>query len=341
MHYLRAHKLLRLKHIYDFYYKTAAELTNNLTTLQVVTTSLLVVLFIHTFTCIWLVTLIATSPVNFIRTMKMHLIDEDTPQSRWDYITSLYLVISELTGTGGDEIHISNIFPMAILALCLICGKMLAAIVVATSIQIAYSTKYALNSYEMRTEELICVLKNQGLSDYQYQKFWKYVRQLWVNERGRQLPELLAKTPYVLRCDLMNAMFGHHIRNCYLFSDTGEPFLRQLSAALNYTVFFPGNYIVVAGDSEARMFWVASGTVSVVSVRVDLTETTHESLGPGDAFGMLQGLNRGVSHYFSYRAETKVGILTLNLDSWINIVSFFPHAQKIISERSEVLFAQI
>ncbi|XP_068632021.1 uncharacterized protein [Battus philenor] len=308
MHYLRATKLLRIKHIYDFYCHTAAELTNNLTTLQSVTTALLVVLFIHTFTCIWLITLIAISPVHFIRTLKMHLIDEDTPQHRWDYTTSLYLVVSELTGTGGDEIHISDIFPMAILALCLICGKMLAAIVVATSIQIAHSTKYALNSYERKTEELIDFLKNQGLSDYQLKKFWKYVRQLWVNERGRQLPDLLSHTPYVLRCELMTAMFGHHLRNCYLFTDTGEPFLRQLSAALKYTIFFPGNYIVVAGDCEARMFWVASGTVSVVSVRADLTETTHETLGPGDVFGMLQGLNRGISHYFSYRADAKVCI---------------------------------
>ncbi|XP_013143805.1 PREDICTED: uncharacterized protein LOC106107482 isoform X2 [Papilio polytes] len=341
MHYLRGTKLLRLKHIYDFYCKTAAELTNNLTTLQSMTTIFLVVLFIHTFTCIWLVTLIATAPYQFIRTLKMHLIDEDTPQQRWDYMTSLYLVISELTGTGGDEIHIGDIFPMAILVICLICGKMLAAIVVATSIQIAHSTKYALNSYEIKTEELIDLLKNQGLSDYQLKKFWKYVRQLWVSERGRQLPNLMEKTPYVLRCDLMTAMFGHHLRNCYLFAETGEPFLRQLTAALNYTVFFPGNYIVVAGDSEACMFWVASGSVSVVSVRADLTETTHETLNAGDAFGMLQGLNRGVSHYFSYRADTKVGILSLSLDSWINIVPYFPSAQKIISERSEVLFAQI
>lgn len=63
---------------------------------------------------------------------------------------------------------------------------------------------------------------------------------------------------------------------------------------------------MVAGDSEARMYWVASGTVSVVSVRADLTEITHELLGPGDVFGILQGMNRGVSHCFSYRAETKV-----------------------------------
>lgn len=51
---------------------------------------------------------------------------------------------------------------------------------------------------------------------------------------------LLAQTPYVRRCDLMSAMFGHHLRNCYLFADTGESFLRQLTVALDYTIFFPG-----------------------------------------------------------------------------------------------------
>lgn len=54
------------------------------------------------------------------------------------------------------------------------------------------------------------------------------------------------------------------------------------------------------------MYWVTQGTVSVLSVRTDLTETTHELLGPGDVFGILQGLARGVLHCFSYRAETKV-----------------------------------
>ncbi|CAH0719458.1 unnamed protein product, partial [Brenthis ino] len=158
---------------------------------------------------------------------------------------------------------------------------------------------------------------------------------------GSNLPALIAKTPYVLRCDLMSSMFGQHLRNCYIFADTGEPFLRQLTVLLDYSVYFPGNYIVVAGDSEARMHWVASGAVSVVSVQSDLTETTHELLGPGDVFGLLQGLNRGISHCFSYRAETKVGIVTLSLDSWINILPYFPEARRIILQKSEILFTQI
>lgn len=64
----------------------------------------------------------------------------------------------------------------------------------------------------------------------------------------------------------------------------------------------------MAGDSEARMYWVASGTVSVVSIRRDFTEIIHETLGPGDMFGILQGMHRGVTHSFSYRADTKVNV---------------------------------
>lgn len=55
-----------------------------------------------------------------------------------------------------------------------------------------------------------------------------------------QLPALLVQTPFVRRCDLFSAMFGQHLRNCYLFADTGEAFLRQLAVALDYTTFFPG-----------------------------------------------------------------------------------------------------
>lgn len=86
------------------------------------------------------------------------------PQLRWDYVTSFYIVVAQLTTTGSDEFVIDEILPMTILAVVLVCGKMLAAIVVASAIQLAYSTKYALTAYEKVTKELIDMLKNQGLS---------------------------------------------------------------------------------------------------------------------------------------------------------------------------------
>ncbi|KOB72777.1 putative tetrameric potassium-selective cyclic nucleotide gated channel [Operophtera brumata] len=181
--------------------------------------------------------------IHYLRANKLLRI-KISPQRKWDYTTSFYVVVSELTVTGGDEFLVEGVASMVIMAVILICGKMLAALVVATAIQVAYSTKHALNCYQLK-------------------KLWIYVQQLWVTERGRQLPALLDQTPYVRRCDLMSAMFSQHLRNCYLFADTGEPFLRQVS------------------------------------------------------------------------------ILTLSLDSWINILPFFPEARTMIINRSEVLFTQI
>ncbi|XP_063618999.1 uncharacterized protein LOC134791774 [Cydia splendana] len=341
MHYLRANKLFRIKYLFEFYNKSSVVLTNNLTTLQAVMTVHAVVFFVHTFTCLWLFVIIAVQPICTVRTIKTHFLEEETPTKVWDYTTSFYVMATLLTATGGDEYLVNDLTPEIIQNICLLSGKVLAAVVVATSMQVTFSKEHTLTKYEKATGELMDVLKNQGLSDYQSQKLWKYVKQLWVTERGRQLPALLAQTPYVRRCDLMSAMFGQHLRNCYVFADTGESFLRQLTVAMDYTIFFPGNYIVVAGDSDARMHWVSSGTVSVVSVRPDLTETTHELLGPGDVFGILQGLHRGIIHCFSYRAETKVSILTLSLDSWIHILPYFPEAQNSITNRSNILFARI
>lgn len=78
MHYLRANKLLRLKYLLEFYRKTAAELTNNLTTLQVSfkqvkTNSLLFVAGIQGY-------IISPTKLNFVECYK--LINDDYPLSQ-------------------------------------------------------------------------------------------------------------------------------------------------------------------------------------------------------------------------------------------------------------------
>ncbi|XP_048482639.1 uncharacterized protein LOC105394666 [Plutella xylostella] len=336
LHYTRANKLLRIKYLLEFYKKTSKELTNNLTTLNIVVTVCVATALLHSAVCVWLAYMLATAPACVVRTYRLRQLD-DLLQRRWDYTTSFYVLISEFTSAGGEEFSLSGLVPFLILGILLSSGKVLAAITVATSMQLTYSTQFALNIYEKRSKELVDMLKNQGLSNFQLSKLLVYIRQLWQTERGRQLPALIRQTPYVRRCDLMAAMFGQHLRNCYIFADTGEPFLRQLTVLLDYTIFFPGNYIVVAGDSDARMFWLHAGVVSVVSA-TGVTETKQELLRPGDTFGVIQGLNRGVPHCFSYKAETKVSVLSLSLDAWRPLLPFFPTAQRKIMDRAELLF---
>lgn len=73
-------------------------------------------------------------------------------------------MVALLTATGGDEFVVDDIKAFIVLSLSVVCGKMLAAMIVATSIQLAYSAKSALTNYERKVGELVDVLRNQGLS---------------------------------------------------------------------------------------------------------------------------------------------------------------------------------
>lgn len=96
--------------------------------------------------------------------IKTYHFSRDAPHHRWDYTTSLYVMVSELTGTGGDEFVIEEVKAFVVLSLSVVCGKMLAAMIVATSIQLAYTANSALTNYERKVGELVDVLSNQGLS---------------------------------------------------------------------------------------------------------------------------------------------------------------------------------
>ena len=90
-----------------------------------------------------------------------------------------------------------------------------------------------------QTHNLSCLQSNACVTDWSSYKIL-----LTKNSFDSPSLALIAKTPYVLRYHLMSAMFGQHLRGCYLFADTGEPFLRQLTVLLDYSVYFPGELFV-------------------------------------------------------------------------------------------------
>lgn len=81
------------------------------------------------------------------------------------------------------------------------------------------------------------------------------------------------------------------------------------------------------------MYWIHRGQVSVLTVHPNLTETRHEILNVHDMFGLAQGLNYGMAHKYSYRAETQCDILVLQLETWECVLHHFPNDRDIIYKR--------
>lgn len=76
------------------------------------------------------------------------------------------------------------------------------------------------------------------------------------------MPELLNELPFRLHCQVMQAVYGSHIKDSIIFSKTEEDFQRMLCMWLRHCVFFPGNYIVQGGDADQSIYFIHRGEVS-------------------------------------------------------------------------------
>ncbi|KPI98672.1 Cyclic nucleotide-gated cation channel [Papilio xuthus] len=143
-------------------------------------------------------------------------------------------------------------------------------------------------AYDYQINELKDGLRDTDLSDHQMNKMWDYVCELWNRQQGRQMPELVYKLPFRLRCQVMQAVYGSHIRESVIFEKTDDDFKRMLVMWMKHCVFFPGNYIVQRGDSDQCIYFIHRGEVEVLTVHPNLTESIYDVLGPEDSFGIAQ-----------------------------------------------------
>lgn len=115
------------------------------------------------------------------------------------------------------------------------------------------------------------MVHSQGLelSPFIFNNVWKYLLQMWHRQRGEWLPSLIAEAPAYLKQDLMQSLYGNHVRRHYLFSRTHVDFIRQLVVHLRRCVFFPGNFLVEKGDVDGSMYFVQEGMVYVYDKQED------------------------------------------------------------------------
>lgn len=50
------------------------------------------------------------------------------------------------------------------------------------------------------------------------EKLQHYLKNFWENDKGQHMPVMLTNCSYVLKCNIMNVLYGFHIRNSYLFN---------------------------------------------------------------------------------------------------------------------------
>ncbi|KAM3966948.1 uncharacterized protein ACR2FA_011829 [Aphomia sociella] len=257
------------------------------------------------------------------------------------YIAALWYMINLLTITGTGDVSSQNDFEVIETIIVIIVIKFCTGLLISEMSAMITAHSSSRIAYDYGISELRDGLRDMDLSDHQMNKMWDYVRELWNRQQGRQMPELVYTLPFRLRCQVMQAVYGCHIRDSIIFSKADDDFQRMLVMWMRHCVFFPGNYIVQCGDSDQCIYFIHRGEVEVLTVHPNLTESIYDILGPEDSFGIAQGLFVGVAHHFSFRARTVVDIVYLKLHQWKYLLDFYPKSAKIVQHKVENVYLAI
>ncbi|CAH3984678.1 unnamed protein product [Pieris brassicae] len=257
------------------------------------------------------------------------------------YVASLWYIINLLTITGTGDVSSQNDFEVIETVFITIVIKFCTGLLISETSALITAHSSSRIAYDEGINELRDGLRDTELSNHQMNKMWDYVRELWSRQQGRQMPKLVTNLPFRLRCQIMQAVYGSHIRESVIFSKTDDDFKRMLCMWLRHCVFFPGNYIVQCGDADQCIYFIHRGEVEVLTVHPNLTESIYDILGPEDSFGVAQGLFVGVAHHFSFRARTVVDIVYLKLEEWKYLLDFYPKSAKLLRRKVENVYLAI
>ncbi|XP_017777398.1 PREDICTED: uncharacterized protein LOC108563283 [Nicrophorus vespilloides] len=186
--------------------------------------------------------------------------------------------------------------------------------------------KYVYNIGEIKT-----YLQYQRLSPAIFKKVWNYYLLLWKIQNGEHFPAFINNATNYLKEDIMYDIYSHHLLNHFLLKNTHVDFLRQLMAHFKKCMF-PKSYVIAEkGDIDCCMYFIHSGTVSVI-VRNKYVDDELYTLNKNQSFGELQGLICS-KHKYTYIAKTHVDIIMLNKNDWGYLLKFFPATVEEILEK--------
>lgn len=214
-------------------------------------------------------------------------------------------------------------FLMVFLRFLIIVGtaEMCATMEVVTSCKSVYEGDINELKRTMVTDDLAIPLQDRA---------WLYVKLLWINNRGKTFPPLLAQSPYYLKEGILNSMFGYHLRKHPILKNCHVDFIRQLIAFLYSRIFVAGDYITFIGDIDGCMYFIEEGNVLVIEHETVSTQIVKHVLKAGDMFGFEQGIYPQCGHQYTYKADSYCFLLELKQERWLHLLPFFPASEFLI-----------
>ncbi|KAE9017401.1 hypothetical protein PF010_g3442 [Phytophthora fragariae] len=172
-------------------------------------------------------------------------------------------------------------------------------------------------SFEQNLAELQLYLVQNDVPKILKRHIKAYYAHIWHRSHGDKDFAVIEGTSRALHEDVVVATLQDFAVRVEVFRALDEPFLRALLVCLQYVVCSQGEDVVVAGDVDRSMYFIATGRIRV---QIEETDTPR---GRGEFFGELS-LLYGVSRIETCVAMTVAELYRLDHEPYERVLVDFP-----------------
>lgn len=257
------------------------------------------------------------------------------------YIRSLYWVVVTATSVGYGDITPHGNVEYILSMIVIVIGASMWAFIIGNLASLLSSLDAAKTAFWTRVELVTQFLRGRGVPPEVNENVRGYYEYAWGRYRGTDELNLLADLPPQLRLEVLLHLAAEVLKRVPLFRYCSEVLRDDLLLSLRPTVITPGGFVVREGELADGLYFIARGTVEVIS---DDGRTAHGTLEEGDYFGDLS-LLLGERRTASARATGYCDLLVLPKTEFERIKLDYPEfrdaLKSLSSERSEKISALV
>ncbi|MGI9627039.1 MAG: cyclic nucleotide-binding domain-containing protein [Longimicrobiales bacterium] len=199
------------------------------------------------------------------------------------YVRGLYWTVTTVTSVGYGDITPTSDAQRVYAMLTMLVGLTFFGYVVGVIARVLGRRDPATERFLSGVESLSHASRLGSLPKGLRDRVYDYHLYVWQQQLGHDEEGFLAGLPVTLRGEVSYHLKKDLLGRVALFSETGDDFLKDIAQYLRPQVVTPGDFVFEVGDDGRDMFFIAQGSVEVVTEQGKLLRHLSE----GDFFGEI------------------------------------------------------
>ena len=270
-----------------------------------------IMLFCHIFACLWYFIASSGQDQNSW-VIRLGLEDADLIDL---YITSLYWITQTVITVGYGDVPAFTVAERLIAIVAMFAGVIFFSLTVGTLTSLLSEMDKKNSEYENKLTVLTQIKEEYKISKETYDRI-RLALKYGVFKGHEDFEELLVCIPEKQANELAKIIYKPKISNIDFFDKQPDEMIRMIGPHLKELAFEKGDKIYMKGDYAIEMFFVQSGSVSLVIPHHN--NQVCMTVKQGGYFGEIE-LIYGTTRYFNFMADTHVNLLSLDKKEFVRI----------------------